>query len=170
MQNRKTGEEGFTLIEMLVVVLIIGILAAIALPQYQAAVLKSRFATVMQNTKILKEAEERYYLINGEYTPDLTKLDISISGCDTASGSGQSLICARTNTVYHYVPTEPEVVGAYDPLLPTHFGRIAYRLFLHHGSLPDRIGCRVQDGNDKLAVKVCISLGLRQDGFQDWVL
>ena len=79
----KQNKKAFTLIELLVVVLIIGILAAIALPQYQKAVEKARLATWMPMVRALYQAEEAYYLANGEYSNDLAALDVQIptSGC-----------------------------------------------------------------------------------------
>ena len=77
--NKKT-KAGFTLIELLVVVLIIGILAAVALPQYQKAVDKAKLTQVMPMIDGILKAQEVYYLANGEYTLDLSNLDIDVTG------------------------------------------------------------------------------------------
>lgn len=70
LYNKKRG---FTLIEMLVVVLIIGILAAIALPQYQKAVVKSRVAEGLANLRTLGKAVELCQMehgSSGKYTDE----------------------------------------------------------------------------------------------------
>ena len=61
------NKKGFTLLELLVVVLIIGILAAIALPQYQMAVTKSRVASILPLMRRWKDALQEYALQHGSY-------------------------------------------------------------------------------------------------------
>ncbi len=85
--NSRSG--GFTLIELLVVVLIIGILSAIALPQYQAAVARSKLVQLQILTRSIKDAQERYFLANGNYTQAFSELDISIPGSDVSSGNDE---------------------------------------------------------------------------------
>jgi prepilin-type N-terminal cleavage/methylation domain-containing protein len=74
------NKKAFTLIELLVAVLIIGILAAIALPQYQLAVAKADLSKFMPIVKALANAEEMHFLATDSYTNNLEVLDIQIPG------------------------------------------------------------------------------------------
>ena len=76
------SNSAFTLVELLVVVLIIGILAAIALPQYQKSVAKARLANLLVVGRELHEAQERYYLEHGSYTTNIDKMDVAIDLSD----------------------------------------------------------------------------------------
>ncbi|WP_348677723.1 pilin [Alcanivorax profundi] len=62
---KKQMQQGFTLIELMIVVAIIGILAAVAIPQYQNYVAKSQVSRVMQETGALKTVIETC-LLNGQ--------------------------------------------------------------------------------------------------------
>lgn len=74
MKNNKA----FTLIELLVVVLIIGILAGVALPQYQKAVEKSRGAQALSLLKSVVQAQEAYHIANGDYATNFDELALEI--------------------------------------------------------------------------------------------
>ncbi len=82
--------KGFTLIEVLVVVLIIGILAAIALPQYQKAVLKTRFAEMQTMVRTLDTAMASYYLEHGDYPHALNELEINFDSLTHNTALAQS--------------------------------------------------------------------------------
>lgn len=75
-------KQGFTLIEILVVVLIIGILAAVALPQYQLAVEKSKAAEALTNMRTIVDAVGRIKLLNddGDIYTNHNNWDIDLSG------------------------------------------------------------------------------------------
>ena len=53
-----TAQKGFTLIELMIVIAIIGILAAIAIPQYQNYIAKSQVSRVMSETASMRTAAE----------------------------------------------------------------------------------------------------------------
>ena len=61
------NKKAFTLIELLVVVLIIGILASVALPQYQKAVMKARTAEIKVFINGVQKGIQLYVLENGEW-------------------------------------------------------------------------------------------------------
>lgn len=72
----KKFAKGFTLLELLVVVLIIGLLASIALPQYRKSVEKSQVAPILSLLRTLYQAQESYYLSNGVYANKFDQLDV----------------------------------------------------------------------------------------------
>ena len=94
--------KAFTLIELLVVVLIIGILAAVALPQYQFAVGKARAAKLVAMANAVQQAQEAYFLANGEYTNKWDDLAIDFQGTQSTDGKKLSNSSGWQLRLYKY--------------------------------------------------------------------
>ena len=76
-------EKGFTLLELLVVILIVGVLAGIALPQYQLAKEKVIMTEGINLAKQIISSSERYYLLHNVYANKMEDLDIEFIGSKT---------------------------------------------------------------------------------------
>ena len=70
---------GFTLIEMLTVVSLIGILATLAVPSYQASVLKAREAALRQDLFTLRDVLDQHRADQGKYPPSLRRSGDGVS-------------------------------------------------------------------------------------------
>lgn len=67
----KTVQKGFTLIELMIVVAIIGILAAIAIPAYQDYTIRAQVTEGMNLASAVKAEVAEYYAQNGSWPTDL---------------------------------------------------------------------------------------------------
>ena len=72
MAATKPDQKGFSLIEILIVLVIMGILAAIALPSYQSSVQKSRRADGKSALLDLAARSEKFFAQNNSYTTEVS--------------------------------------------------------------------------------------------------
>ena len=72
------GRPGFTLIEVMVTVVIIGVLAAIAVPAFTRTTRKTRGSETHAVFAELRQRQEEYHLANGTYSTLMTTLNDSL--------------------------------------------------------------------------------------------
>lgn len=95
---KKSVQQGFTLIELMIVVAIIGILAAVALPQYQNYVSKSQASRVMQEAAALKSVVETC-ILEGKTTVGVAPAcDPGATGSSILTGATQGAAVLPANT------------------------------------------------------------------------
>jgi prepilin-type N-terminal cleavage/methylation domain-containing protein len=93
---------GFTLVELAVVIVIIGVLAAFGVPRFLKSVERSKAAEAFAYLTTVRAAQERYQARQGTYASDLTQLDIEMQtpkyfsvGTCTATENTWSLTMTR---------------------------------------------------------------------------
>ncbi|MBR3632835.1 MAG: type II secretion system protein [Elusimicrobiaceae bacterium] len=138
------NKRAFTLIELLVVVLIIGILSAIALPQYQRAVRKSRNIELLMHTRQIAESFKRYYMETGGATPTLDALDIQIPYDPT-----KMEISVNSNSAGYYVTVLS---------FPADDTRVALRYWIKC-QYPEYVGKMTCTGDGAIGAQGCRDLG-----------
>jgi len=72
------SQKGFTLVELAIVIVIIGVLASFGVPRFRDAVERSKAGEAMNYLSSMRAAQERYHAREATYASDLTDLDIAL--------------------------------------------------------------------------------------------
>ncbi|HHY5212636.1 TPA: pilin [Neisseria meningitidis] len=90
-----TLQKGFTLIELMIVIAIVGILAAVALPAYQDYTARAQVSEAILLAEGQKSAVTEYYLNHGEWPKNNTSAGVASSASDIKGKYVQSVTVAN---------------------------------------------------------------------------
>ena len=83
---------GVTLLELMIVITVLGILAAVAYPNYRSAAARAKRSEARAALLQIATQQERRYLQNNSYTTDMSKLGFANAGCNM-TGSETYSVC-----------------------------------------------------------------------------
>ena len=76
MQRKSPNQKGFTLVELAIVIVIIGVLASFGVPRFRDAVERSKAGEALNFLSAIRASQERYHAIFATYSNDIDNLDI----------------------------------------------------------------------------------------------
>ena len=85
------NKDGFTLVEIMIVVVIIGLLAALAIPAFTKVQQTSLRSAVLNDLRVIASAADQYFLENGATTVAINDLDIYLHMAPTDASSYSNL-------------------------------------------------------------------------------
>lgn len=150
-------KKGFTLVEMLVVVLIIGILSSIALPNYMRSIEKSRATEAMNMVKAINDAIYAYAAERASCPPAFSKLLVELPGTTISDTEVQS-------KYFRYKlkgATHAQVPGTNCPgVVAERLGGDVYRIWNPYGSAVNGKRTLACNGDNNAAIGVCKSMNI----------
>jgi general secretion pathway protein G len=87
-RNSRRSEKGFTLVELLIVVIILGILAAVVIPQFNTAAAESKEAALASNLATIRQAVELYKVQHNDTFPGATIVTQLTTTTDASGAAG----------------------------------------------------------------------------------
>ena len=157
IQYSIVNNKAFTLMELTAVVLILGILAAIGLPQYERAMEKSRAAEAFTMLGNIVTAEEMYVLQTGEFTDDFSNLMLQMplqpknkdASGSYSSGTGKAFDYDLSDCQYNTCTISAHrLQGA----------NYAYEIRLSDMDMTGNKGVRTCHSSDEKGIQICLLL------------
>ena len=116
----KKVQQGFTLIELMIVVAIIGILAAIAIPAYQDYTIRSKVTELVNAAGVCKTGVAEYYQSKGVMPPSVTEAGCSDIGTANATAptvaDGLITVTAATTLATQLTANASPLLFMYQPM------------------------------------------------------